>query len=166
MVPLLPPPSTNSHIPFEHSRVSYSDRSRCFESYHASYPPNLSRIGDSQEDIDRGLLVCVEHLVHIESLEVFNDVPRVRVPMRHPPVGLDAVDECAACVLQGNGQMMHQWCAVRGMENATYCPRGRDTSPSACLRRLSQIRGWACPQFRGRTAGVQARVCQRRTALR
>lgn len=62
-----------------------------------------SIVGDTQEDIDRGLLVRVEHLVDIEPLEVFDDIPRVRVPVRHPPVGLDAVDERAACVLQGNG---------------------------------------------------------------
>lgn len=60
-------------------------------------------IGDTQEDIDRGLLVRVEHLVDIEPLEVFDDVPRVRVPVRHPPVGLDTVDERAPCILQGNG---------------------------------------------------------------
>ncbi len=62
-----------------------------------------SIVGDTQEDIDRRLLVRVEHLVHIEPLEVFDDIPRVRIPVRHPPVGFDAVDERAACVLQGNG---------------------------------------------------------------
>src|SRR5258706_11322884 len=62
-----------------------------------------SIVSDTQEDMDRRLLVRVEHFVHIEPLEVFDDIPRVRVPVRHPPVGLDAVDECAACVLQRNG---------------------------------------------------------------
>jgi len=45
-----------------------------------------SIVGDTQEDIDRGLLVRVEHLVGIEPLEVFDDIRRVRVPAWHPPV--------------------------------------------------------------------------------
>ena len=63
---------------------------------------NNSIVGYTQEDIDRRLLVRVEHLVHIEPLDVFDDIPRVRVTVRRPPIGLDAVDERAACVLQGN----------------------------------------------------------------
>ena len=62
-----------------------------------------SIVGDTQGNVDRGLLVRVDHLVDIEPLEVFDDTSRVRVPVRHPPVCFDTVDECAACVLQGNG---------------------------------------------------------------
>ena len=45
-----------------------------------------SIVSNAQEDSDHDLLVCIEHLVDIELLEVFDDILRVQVPVQNPPV--------------------------------------------------------------------------------